>query len=125
MNKLSALIFMVFFSSCMKMNLTEIAPKCDSINTCYRTNIQPIFQQNCYSCHSTAVTQNGGLDLEDTATLRSYLAYGFRGDGIYGSKLYHCVLHSLLALPMPPTTLLDTCSLHQLHHWLGIGAPFN
>ena len=89
---------------------------------CLSSN-QPIISANCYACHATAATAGGGLDLQDTASLKSYLNYSFRGDNIYGSKFYHCVLHSSLALPMPPTTVLDTCSIKKIHHWLLAGAP--
>ena len=95
---------------------------CDSINITYTRDIKPIFSANCYSCHATAVTLTGGLDLEDTASLKNYLKNGFRGDGVYGSKLYHCMLHSSLALPMPPTYVVDSCSLKKVHNWLKNGA---
>jgi hypothetical protein len=96
---------------------------CDTIHITYKKDIQPIFSAHCYSCHATAVTTSGGLNLEDTASLKFYLHNGFRGDNIYGSKLFHCMLHSSSALPMPPTYVVDTCSLNKMHHWLAIGAP--
>lgn len=100
-------------------------PACDSINITYYGNIQPILQQHCYECHASGVTTGGGLDLEDTASLKSYLKNGFRGDGVYGSKLYHCLLHTPLTQQMPPTYILDSCSLQKIHYWLSIGAPIN
>ncbi len=102
-----------------------IPPSCDSTNITYMGSIRPIFASNCYSCHGSGVTTGGGLDLEDTTSLRTYLKNGFRGDNIYGSKLYHCMLHTPLAQSMPPTYIIDTCSLHKVHFWLKNGAPFN
>ena len=95
---------------------------CDTLNILYKTDIQTIFRNNCYSCHGDA-TNNGGLNLEDSTSLKQYLQYGFRGDGIYGSKLYHCILHSPNALPMPPSYIIDTCSLMKIRHWLSLGGP--
>jgi hypothetical protein len=100
-----------------------VVPTCDTINVTYKNDIQPVLSSNCYSCHATAVTLNGGLDLEDTASLARYLQYGFRGDGVFGSKFYHCISHSLLALPMPPTYVIDSCSLKKMKHWIDAGAP--
>jgi hypothetical protein len=96
---------------------------CDTTNITYAGDIKPIFDGHCYSCHGTIVTENGGLNLEDTASLRNYLSYDFRGDSIYGSKLYHCILHARYALPMPPNYLIDSCSMAQIKHWLSAGAP--
>jgi hypothetical protein len=97
---------------------------CDTIGVTYVKDIQPIFSGNCYACHGTAVTDTaGGLNLEDTTSLKNYLQLGFRGDGIYGSKLYHCMLHSSNALPMPPTYIVDSCSLSKVQYWLKQGAP--
>jgi hypothetical protein len=96
---------------------------CDSINVKYGTDIKPILRDNCYECHATAVTTTGGLDLENFTSLKLYLNNGFRGDGVYGSKLYHCISHSPLALPMPPTYVLDTCSLRKIDRWIKLGAP--
>ena len=89
----------------------------------YATDVKPILRDNCYECHATAVTATGGLDLESFTSLKAYLNNGFRGDGIYGSKLYHCIWHSALALPMPPTYVMDTCSLRKIDRWIKLGAP--
>ena len=96
-------------------------PECDSMQMSYAKNIQPIFRQHCYECHATAVSATGGLDLEDTASLKHYLLKGFRGDGVYGSLLYNCMLHSRYSQHMPPTYVIDSCSLHKIHNWLSAG----
>jgi len=98
-------------------------PVCDTLNITYQHDIQPIFSNNCYSCHSTAITQSSGLNLEDTVSLKQYLQYSFRGDGIYGSKLYHCMMHSASALPMPPDYIVDSCSMQKMKRWLSLGGP--
>ncbi len=101
-------------------------PDCDTTNVTYHADVQPVLEANCYSCHGTAeVGAGGGLDLQNFASLKNYLQYGFRGDGIYGSKLYHCILHSQLALPMPPTYTIDSCSRNKIKRWIDLGGPAN
>lgn len=101
------------------------APACDTSAISYVRDVQPVLQANCYSCHGTVQTAGGGLDLQTFSSLKNYLEYGFRGDGIYGSKFYHCILHSQLALPMPPAFILDSCSLMKIKRWIDEGAPQN
>ena len=96
---------------------------CDTLNITYKKDIQPIFRNNCYSCHGTIVVSGDGLDLEDSTSLKQYLENDFLGDGIYGSRLYHCILHSTYAQRMPPDYILDSCSLGKIKHWLNIDAP--
>lgn len=106
-----------------QMAIQPAAPVCDSMQISYAKDIQPIFGRHCYECHATAVSTTGGLDLQDTSSLKKYLLKGFRGDGIYGSLLYNCMLHSRYSQHMPPTYIVDTCSLRKIHHWLSAGAP--
>jgi len=124
------IIIMLLGLAACRHKPADISPKppatptgCDTVNITYAGDIRPIFDDHCYSCHGTIVTANGGLNLEDTSSLRSYLTYDFRGDGIYGSKLYHCILHARYALPMPPNYVVDSCSIGKIKHWLAIGAP--
>ncbi len=102
-----------------------VIDSCDTTTVSYTTRVKPIIQANCYSCHGTVVTASGGLDLEDFTSLKNYLVNGFRGDGIYGSKFYHCILHSSGALPMPPNYILDSCKRNTILRWLHLGAPNN
>lgn len=109
-------------------NTIQVSTKtCDSNAINYQKDIKPIFSNNCYLCHSTdsIIARGSGFDIEDTTSLRSYLKNDFRGDGIYGSKLLHCVLHSQNTLPMPPDYKIDTCSIAKLRNWLRLGASFN
>ncbi len=125
----AVLLLLFFFAACTHKAKDTVQPipatSCDTVNLNYSSAIQPIFRTHCYSCHGDSSTSaNTGLNLEDTAKLRAYLANGFRGDGIYGSKLYHCMLHSPLAQQMPPTYVVDSCSLKKVRCWLAVGAPF-
>lgn len=126
-----ALLLPTLLASCSHKPAPIAAPAiadsntCDSVNITYKKDIQPVFNSNCYSCHGRLVTNNGeqGFDMEDSASLKQYLLFDFRGDGIYGSKLYHCILHAQYALPMPPAYVIDSCSRHKIKHWLSMGAP--
>ncbi len=129
---LGVILFSSFLISCKHEPPVIAVPQdttaiCDTQVVTYAKDIQPIFKTNCYRCHSTdSVKANGGgLDLEDTTSLKAYLKNGFRGDGIYGSKLYHCMLHSQNILPMPPAYICDTCSLNKVLRWTHLGAPLN
>ena len=124
-------LFILFYSCTYhKLNpnaVTHSPSYCDTINTSYAKIIQPILLTNCYPCHgshSELVIQQNGLNLEDTAILRAYLKIDFRGDQLYGSKFYHCILHSQLTLPMPPNSMMDSCDIKKIKKWIDVGAPF-
>lgn len=107
-------------------NKINTNPNCDTNRTVsYQFDIQPILKANCYACHAAAQASTGALDLETFSSLKAYLNNGFRGDGIYGSKLFHCMLHANLALPMPPTYKVDSCSLNLVYNWLAHGGLQN
>jgi hypothetical protein len=122
-------IYLVVFLACVHQPFIRKAQlkgnSCDTVRVTYNGNIHALLHDHCYSCHASAVTANGGLDLENFTSLKGYLALGFRGDGLYGSKFYHCLLHSQNALPMPPNYKLDSCSLTQVRLWIAAGGPDN
>jgi hypothetical protein len=107
-------------------NPTSNAPSaCDTTNVSYRKDVQPIIRNNCYECHSASVTQEGGLNLEDTASLKQYLTRQYRGNGIYGSQLMHIINQLPGSLQMPPTYKLDSCSINKIQRWIHLGAPIS
>lgn len=101
------------------------ANPCDTSSVTYALSVKPVLQNNCYSCHSTAATTNGGLDLENFASLKNYLQYYYHNDSIYGSKLSHIVNQTGTVLFMPPTGKLSKCELGILNTWIRAGAPGN
>ena len=131
MQKITLILFVsiLLYACHHKAYIVQNDPKitvCDTNRTIsYRYDIQPILANNCYGCHSAAQASTGALDLETFTSLKAYLNNGFRGDGIYGSKLFHCMLHANLALPMPPSYTVDTCSLNLVYNWLAHGGPQN
>ncbi len=130
MNRVLFLLILVFFAclSCKHQPFPapmQTADICDTNKFSYSKDIQPILAANCYRCHATDSTLTGGLDLENFQSLKTYLKNGFRGDGIYGSKLYHCMLHAQSAVPMPPEYIVDSCSLIKMRKWLAAGGLDN
>ncbi|MBS1508025.1 MAG: hypothetical protein JSS79_15395 [Bacteroidetes bacterium] len=99
---------------------------CDSVNVTYTKSVKPIFINNCYSCHSTAVTSaTNGFDMENFASLKDYLTISYAGDGIYGSKFSHAIHQQGYLLYMPPTYKLNNCELGTIDKWIKAGAPNN
>ena len=54
-------LMLLFFSSCLKQNeeyyKNQIIVPCDTTNIKYSSTILPILQNNCFSCHGTAIYQ--------------------------------------------------------------------
>ena len=93
----------------------------------YKKDIKPILWAGCYQCHSDSATENGnlGTDLETFTLLKQYLLHDYRGDSIYGSQFVHVLEHAKLVPDMPPTYILDSCSLGQIRSWIRDGANDN
>jgi len=96
------------------------------LNVSYTKQVKVTLENNCYSCHSTAVTSTGGgLDLENFNSLKNYLNYQYHQDSIYGSKFYHIIDQTGLVPYMPPTGKLSFCELREIKIWINAGAPAN
>ena len=107
--------------------VTDTSPTgCDTIHVSYSQSIVPILQDNCYSCHSTALTDStGGLNLEKYTSLKQYLNYYYHNDSIYGSKFIHIIKQTIGVIPMPPSGKLSDCDIAKVNSWLNDGAPSN
>jgi hypothetical protein len=123
--RLFAMFIFCIAASCRHSRLPSPpeTPSCDTNQFHYKEDIVPIFRNSCYVCHGDS--SYAKLDMQDTAALRTYLGYDFRGDGIYGSKFYNCIKWTPLAKSMPPTIKLDTCSIIKIGKWLQAGAGFS
>lgn len=71
--KLCYLLFvLIIFSSCAKDKTTEIIEPsisiCDSIPSSFSTDVYPVFDTYCISCHS-AGSPSGGYSLENYAQI--------------------------------------------------------
>ena len=102
---------------------------CDTINVSYSCLIQPILKNNCYQCHSTAVTDTGALalDLQTFQSFKTYLKLFYKNDSIYGSKFYNTILQSPTTLTMPPApaSKLPSYELRMIKKWIDAGAIQN
>jgi mono/diheme cytochrome c family protein len=107
----------------------EITPasdivNCDTIDVTYSKIIQPILKTNCYSCHSTTVTANGGsLDIQNFSSLTNYLNNNY--DGVFGSQFYRVISQTPGTLPMPPVGKLSDCDIAKIKSWINKKAPNN
>ena len=134
------IIFIVVCISCTKKksqssnnqsipNPVIQAVVCDTINVSYMCVIQPILKNNCYQCHSTAVTDTGALalDLQTFQSFKTYLKLFYKNDSIYGSKFYNTILQSPTTLTMPPApaSKLSPYELRMIKKWIDLGAIQN
>ncbi len=88
---------------------------CDTANIKYTTNVTPILQANCYSCHSNGNTDgSGGISLDTYAGLKKYADNGFlRGN----------ITHAPGYIGMPyGRPKLDDCSINKIIDWINRGA---
>jgi len=119
-------ISLIVFSCTWKKENFVVAQtsNCDTSNTSYSKVIQPIFQANCYSCHSTSVTSTGGgLDIQNFTSLTNYLNRNYTG--VFGSQFYNVISQSQGTLPMPPGYKLPDCDIAKIKAWINKGAPNN
>jgi hypothetical protein len=109
---------MVFFSSCY-YDVAEIlypAGTCSTANMSYVTDINPILQQNCYSCHSAAAN-NGNVTLEGYNHLIPYVNNG---------HLLGAIKHQSGFSAMPQnSSSLSNCDIAKIEQWITDGAQNN
>jgi len=115
-------ITVVSLNGCKKENEENLFPEdltnCDTTAVIsYSANLLPLFQSQCYSCHS-AQAQLGGFNMEDFTTLKASSVNG--------------TLYEVLTLPrsnpraMPPGgTSLPDCDILKIKAWADRGAPNN
>jgi hypothetical protein len=124
---LPVLVLSTYLISCEYDHLNTTVNKelaCDTLHVSYLKSVKPIFINNCYSCHSTAVTSaTNGFDMEDFTSLKDYLTIPYSNDGIYGSKFSHAINQQGYLLYMPPTYKLSPCELAIIGKWIKQGAP--
>ena len=114
----SLAVFMFFFVSCYYDNEEALYPNlnssCDTTNVTYSGSIEPILNNNCYSCHSDANAAFGGnVHLQaasDVISMSSRIAVAIKRTG---------------AFPMPPSGKLSSCAITQFDIWVKKGTPNN
>jgi hypothetical protein len=128
MNKKLGLILMItafpaiFMIACSKSSnsptTTPPPSSCDTVNMKYATDVVPILQNNCYSCHGTGNTiGSGGILLEGYSNLKPHA-----GDGSLSGDITHSPGHTAMPYQKPK---LDDCTINKILDWINQGAPNN
>ncbi len=115
------LLFFALLNSCTYFNEEELFPDqiCDTSNIKYSIEILPIFEQNCYLCHSssTPVQYYGNLNLEDPNHIQRVIDNG---------NLLRNIKHEPGGIPMPQgEAKLSDCNINKIENWINNGNPFN
>lgn len=91
---------------------------CDTVNMKYSTNVQPIIQANCYSCHGNG-NSLGGVSVGTYAQVQR-LATNSRG------TLIGVITHASGFKPMPQgLPKLSECDINKIKAWIARGALNN
>jgi hypothetical protein len=94
----------------------ELDTGCNSTSISYATDIVPLLQSNCYSCHSLAASQ-GGISLEGYSRIKNFADNG---------RLIGAVSHAAGYSPMPKNgSKLPDCEINKIRSWINDGAPDN
>ena len=108
---------LLLFSSCRSENEDEyfknliVAQTCDTTAVTYSNQIKPLFDAQCYSCHTGGAVV--GCDLDSYDNVVKYITTSQSGD-----KLYDYVKNN-----DHQGVILDTCSLKQFAKWMLNPAP--
>lgn len=112
------------FSSCYYDVEEELYPNsnaapCDTTNISYLTDVLPVFQRHCYTCHSTSVYRilGDGINLEGYEKVKVYVDNGI---------LINSINHTGSASPMPKdAAILNDCNRAIINRWVLNNAPNN
>ncbi|HVL07645.1 MAG TPA: c-type cytochrome domain-containing protein, partial [Burkholderiaceae bacterium] len=92
----------------------------------FETSIRPVLIEQCYSCHNSAKKAEGGLALDDRASL---LKGGDSGQMVVPgkpgeSRLLAILRHEVEGLEMPQDGgKLDERTIANFEKWVAMGAP--
>jgi cytochrome c5 len=120
MKNLALLIVLLFLSGCYYDSNEALygvpATGCNTDITRFNTEIRPILQSNCITCHanSVALSSGGGIKLQDYADVKSYVLNG---------KLVGSIDHSTGFSAMPKGGVkLSDCNILIIKTWISKGA---
>lgn len=111
----------LLLSSCYYDTEEELYPtsngsNCDSVKGAYATEILPVINVQCRSCHNTSFA-SGGVNLEGFTNIQNAALNG---------KLIQSLKHESGVSPMPQSApKLDDCTLKAFEDWKNAGAPNN
>lgn len=114
-------LFMMAIVSCTYHNEEELYSatpddSCNTENVTYTSDVLPVLQTNCYSCHKREFA-SGGVILEGYDQVKIYATNG---------RLFGAISHSPGFSPMPKGgTKLPACDIEKIKVWIDAGAPEN
>lgn len=113
------LLLFVFFS-CSKKNEDELGGNnnntCVSTNMSFTTNIKPILQNFCFSCHGNGLSQNA-VNFDTYAGVKAVADNG---------KLVGTISHASGFVAMPQSgPKLSECNIDKIKSWVTSGALNN
>ena len=110
----SSIILVIGCSKASEDELTSpTSPSCDTVNMTYSTDIQPILQANCYSCHGNGMIE-GGITLDTYAGVKAVAENGL---------LIGTITHAAGYPPMPDGGgKLSECDINKIQDWINRGA---
>ncbi len=114
------IIFILGASSCYYDKYDLLYPNatnCDTATTVsYSQKVVPLFQQQCYSCHSVG-NPSGGIIMGSHTTDKAIAVNG---------KLYGSINWSSGFSPMPKSApKMNTCQIALIKKWIDAGSPNN
>ena len=119
--KITGIIFLLLANGCYYDVEEELYPvsnavQCDTANATYSSKVQPVIQNNCYTCHSGSAPQ-GNVNLEGFANLKSFADNGM---------LIGVITHAPGFPPMPQGgNKLNACDIMNIQTWINQGALNN
>jgi hypothetical protein len=116
----SVFIITMFWLGCQskKEAIAYPAPAtCDTSTVKYSSDIVPILQANCYSCHSNANANSsgGGYKLEGHSNLLPYAQFG---------SLVNAITRTVNSMPKGSPKMSD-CNIAKIRTWVRNGYPNN
>jgi mono/diheme cytochrome c family protein len=94
----------------------NISIPCDTLSVSYSGTVEPIIQNSCLGCHSSAGT-GGGIMLTSYSTVRQQIDNGRLWGAVNWQQGY-------VAMPQNGSKLSD-CNIAQIGIWIRQGAPNN
>jgi len=122
------LLLLSFFFSCTKKSADQLptinpttgnggTTSCDTVNMKYATDVLPILQAHCYSCHGSNTAGSGGISLDSYSNLKTYASGGF---------LVGNITHAPGYIGMPyGQPKMDDCTINKIIDWVQRGALNN
>lgn len=115
---LLTLMIIFLLSACYYDSIEYLFPEennqCDTTSFSYSTDVKPILQNNCYSCHSNSSSSlGGGIKLEDHADVTVQASNG---------RLMGTITHSDGFVQMPQgAPKLEDCKITIIRKWIEAG----